>query len=248
MAMARHDNWHPDVIDSGRFRLMAFLPGSARSAETLTVYLEGDGFAWFSDTQPSEDPTPLDPVGLRLALAQPKGAAAYLARPCQYVGVGSSACHARYWTGARFAPEVVAAVNQAISELKRRFAARHLNLVGYSGGAALALLVAARRSDVSRLVAVAGNVDPSAWVRYHRLSPLDGSLDTVRAIPKLRSVRQWYFVGARDRNTPPELAKAFAARFPAGQRPKVLVERGLDHHSGWVRRWPDLWHVVSAGQ
>jgi hypothetical protein len=49
----------------------------------LTVYIEGDGFAWLSRSQASYDPSPLNPVGLELALRHPLGESAYLARTCQ---------------------------------------------------------------------------------------------------------------------------------------------------------------------
>jgi len=39
--------------------------------------------AWLAVPRPSQDPTPVDPLALRLALVQPTGNAAYLARPCQ---------------------------------------------------------------------------------------------------------------------------------------------------------------------
>ncbi|GAB2181920.1 hypothetical protein DLREEDagrD3_21430 [Denitratisoma sp. agr-D3] len=48
--------------------------------------------------------------------------------------------------------------------------ARRLTLVGYSGGAAA--LLAARCSDVVRLVTIAGNLDHRAWTRYHHITTL----------------------------------------------------------------------------
>lgn len=77
-------------LQAGIFRLQTYAP-QKRSAE-LTIYLEGDGFAWFNPRQPPPDPTPLDPMALRLAQAQPSGNAAYLGRPCQQ----------RYWPHQRF--------------------------------------------------------------------------------------------------------------------------------------------------
>lgn len=67
----------PYFILYGQFR-----PGTG---DVLRVYIEGDGHAWQSRTRPSADPTPHNPVGLRLALADPSPAPLlYLARPCQY--------------------------------------------------------------------------------------------------------------------------------------------------------------------
>lgn len=206
------------------------------------MYLEGDGFAWFSPDQPSSDPTPIDPVGLKLALVQPDGAVVYLGRPCQYVA--SPACSVADWTNRRFAPEIIEAMDRAIDQLKREYRAEGLILVGYSGGGAVAALVAARRHDVAALVTVAGNLDPRAWADYHALSPLDGSLDPADEIEALADIPQWHFVGSEDANIPPSLVEAFASRFPPGHRPRVIVESGVDHHAGWVGRWPGLWASI----
>ena len=50
----------------------------------LNIYLEGDGLAWVSRREPSRDPTPDNPIGLRLAAIDPAPNVIWLARPCQY--------------------------------------------------------------------------------------------------------------------------------------------------------------------
>jgi dienelactone hydrolase len=220
--------------------MVAFLPADPLPASRLTIYIEGDGLAWTTPTLASSDPTPRDPLGLRLALAHPGGAAAYLARPCQYVDAEAIHCSRRYWTNARFASEVVTASDRAIDILKARFKATHLTLVGYSGGGAVATLLAALRRDVDILVTVAGNLDHQAWTDYQRISPLDGSLNPADKIAGLRGIKQWHFVGGKDDNLPPELAKGFARRFPPSERPVVMIEPEFDHRCCWAENWSRL--------
>lgn len=210
-------------------------------ADALAIYFEGDGFAWINESQASGDPTPRDPVSLRLALAQPEGNAVYLARPCQYVDAESSGCLTRYWTEMRFAPEVVVASNQAVDRLKEMFGATRLTLVGYSGGGAIAALVAARRTDVELLITVAGNLDHHSWSKTHRLQYLRGSLNPADEILALRSIRQWHLVGAKDAVIPPALAINFVSSFPPVSRPSVYIEPEFDHRCCWVEKWPTLW-------
>ena len=147
-------------------------PIPTKDKPVLTVYIEGDGLAWRTRSIPSTNPTPIDPVGLKLALAHPLGNAAYLARPCQYVG-GHTArgCDQSYWTNKRFAREVIESSNEALTTLKLEFGARHLQLVGYSGGGAVAALLAAKRDDVIRLVTVAGNLEHLAWTMVPFFEP-----------------------------------------------------------------------------
>lgn len=243
--LAAQRGWQSTRLPAEHFDLIAYHAARAAPAERLTIYIEGDGFAWLSPSQPSSDPTPREPLALRLALAQPEGNAAYLARPCQYVGAAASNCGSRYWRGARFAPEVIAATNRAIDALKRRFGAHRLTLVGYSGGAAVALLTAARRDDVDSVVTVAGNLDHRAWTTHHRLTPLAESLDPVDQLETLASIPQWHFVGGRDDNITPALVQDFAQRFSTQPRPRVQIEPAFDHHCCWADAWPALWRTTA---
>ncbi|MES2741248.1 MAG: alpha/beta fold hydrolase [Pseudomonadota bacterium] len=238
--LAAQRRWQPDVIAAGGFALLAYLPPRPPAEATLTVYIEGDGLAWLSGDMPSPDPTPLAPVALAMALAQPRGAAAYLSRPCQYLPT-QAPCQRALWTNRRLAPEVVTAMDAAMSTLKARFGASRLVLVGYSGGGAIAALVAARRDDVARLVTVAGNLDTDAWTRWHRVTPLDGSLNPASAWAALATTPQLHWIGELDQVVPAAIAQAYAARFPAAARPALRLVPGYGHTCCWARDWATLW-------
>lgn len=237
--LAARSDWRETMLRTGSFDLAAWLPGSIVADEHLTVYIEGDGLAWLSSATPSSDPTPITPIGLQLALAQPGGNAAYLARPCQYVD--DSRCEKRYWTAERFSPEVVSATGRALDILKNRFGASRMTLVGYSGGAAVAALTAARREDVAAIVSVAGNLDHRAWTTYHHLAPLAGSLNPADDRERLADVAQWHFVGADDRTVPADLTRTFAETMP---KARVIVLQENGHRCCWVEQWPELWSRV----
>ena len=170
--LAQQAGWQKLRIPAEKFVLSAYVKKAQTQADTLTIYIEGDGFAWVSSSQASSDPTPRNPVGLQLALRHPQApgnAAGYLARPCQYVEPEDARnCRQAYWTDRRFATEVIEASDQAIGVLKQRVGASRLVLVGYSGGGAVAALVAARRDDVVQLITVAGNLDHRAWTHSSR--------------------------------------------------------------------------------
>lgn len=233
--LVRQAGWHAVPLETRPFRLAAW--AGPMGGELLTVYIEGDGLAWITSRTPSDDPTPLDPVGLRLAVAQPRGAVAYLARPCQYGGINDERCEQAYWTGDRFAEPVIAASNQAIDQLKSRAGASRVLLVGYSGGGAVATLLAQRRHDVAGLITVAGNVDPVGWTRLHRVTPLAGSLDPMAQRDRLAKVPQWHFVGGRDSNMPAALAQGFAQGLAAAH---VVIVDGFEHQCCWARDWARL--------
>ncbi len=240
--LASASGWQKVRLSAGRFVLAGYLPKNIPGhSTTLTVYIEGDGLAWITPSLASTDPTPQHPIGLMLALHHPKGAAAYLARPCQYAeGEDRRGCSVEYWTDKRFAPEVVEASDRAIDQFKEKFQAQRLVLVGYSGGGAVAALIAARRHDVALLVTVAGNLDHQKWTAQHHATPLTGSLNPPDAWEQLQDVPQLHFVGGRDQVVGRGVAESFANRFPANKRPETQVIQDFDHTCCWADQWQVL--------
>lgn len=241
--MAADAAWEGITFPGDNFVLSAFVPKAIHDSDLLTIYIEGDGFAWITPSLPSQDPTPRHPIALQLALRHHSGAAAYLARPCQYVaGKDRRNCQKTWWTDRRFATEVVQASNQAVDQLKQRVHAQQIVLIGYSGGGAVAALLAAQRKDVARLVTVAGNLDHVLWTQLHHVAPLTGSLNPADEWRALVDIPQVHFVGGSDSIVSREVAESYVARFPTDKRPPVRVIEGFDHACCWVEQWPQLYH------
>lgn len=238
--LARSARLNPVTVDAEGFVLRAYLRASA-AGQPLTVYIEGDGYAWETRHQPSDDPTPTDPLALRLALQDSAANVAYLARPCQYVVQDAGRpCPSDYWTGKRYAEEVIAATNAALTQLRTLVQAGGLHLVGYSGGAAVAALAAARRHDVLSLRTVAGNLDHAALTARHGVSTLQGSLNAIDEAARLSSLPQRHFVGAQDRIVSPDIAQRFVARLETRRCASVHVVETASHDTGWEQAWPQL--------
>ena len=83
-------------IDTGIFRHRVLANDMAReiAAEHLFVYVEGDGTPWIREHRLSIDPTPVNPVLLRLMLPA-SHAAIYLGRPCYFGLATSPGCNSR---------------------------------------------------------------------------------------------------------------------------------------------------------
>lgn len=241
-------DWQALGINADPFVLRAYAPTRFSNSKILTLYIEGDGHAWSSSDRPSQDPTPLRPMALELAIRHPQqSAAAYLARPCQYVQAAARhGCVRAHWTDKRFAREVIAATSNAIDQLKQRAGAEQLVLVGYSGGGAVAALVAAQRDDVARLVTVAGNLDHVAWTSLHRVTPLQGSLNPIDVWSRLQHIPQLHLIGANDRIMPASIADSYRAHFPAQAPIQLRIMPGFDHHCCWVEHWPALLEYLGS--
>lgn len=235
-----------EVLAGPAFDIFVYSRLSPRHA-TLTVYIEGDGYAWASATRVSDDPTPKDPVALRLAARDPSPNVAYVARPCQYVmETRRRGCSAAYWANGRFAPEVIEAEAAAIRTLMARVGATRLRVVGYSGGAAIALLLPRYGIQPAQIITVAGVLDPTAWTRMHDLSPLTGSLDPANDTAAVANIRQVHFVGDNDRIVPATIAESYGRRISPGASMSVITIPGYTHECCWPDDWPRLLREAEA--
>lgn len=242
LAAAQSAGLEPRLIAADAFDLSARLRRGGKTGGRLAVFIEGDGNAWETRFRPSADPTPRRPVALELATRSGLPAVAYLARPCQEVPEGRRRnCHVAFWTSHRFAPDVVAATGQALDRLKAAAGADSLLLVGFSGGAAVALLAASERSDVAAVVTVSGVLDHRAWTTLHEVTPLAGSLDPRDRLDRLAAVPQVHVVGSDDTVVPPALVRDFAGRIIArGGTAPVVEVAGADHNCCWANQWPEV--------
>ena len=227
------------VVDLAEIRLKAFLKEPRSAAATrLTVYVESDGAPWPWPDEPPVDPTPLKPLVVGLAVADPGPAVAYLSRPCQYLSERDLAeCDPVLWTNGRFREDAVAVSARAVETLKRLAGASSVNLVGYSGGGAMAALVAARRDDVKCLVTIAAPLDTLAWTDSIGVSRLQGSLNPADFALALLGVPQTHFRGIRDQTVPPRSADRFIS---AMHNVRVVDSADFDHECCWLRDWIKL--------
>ncbi|TKC88066.1 alpha/beta hydrolase [Trinickia terrae] len=244
-ALAQPAHLQRETVDTGRFVLTAFSHIS-QPGKPLRVYIEGDGLAWLSRTEPSLDPTPRQAAGLALAAQDPAPNVVYLARPCQFTPMAMNPrCGIPYWTGKRFAPDVIASMNDAVNHFAALTPGQPVELVGYSGGGAVAVLIAARRTDVASIRTVAGNLDDEFVNRLHGVSPMPESENAIDFASRVAAIPQIHFSGADDETVPPSVAQRFIEA--AGKQcARALTVPGMSHDGDWSRRWPALLSVAPA--
>lgn len=223
-----------EIIPSQPFPLALVSPLTRPVAPRLRIYLEGDGRAWATPTQPSLDPSPRQLLVARLALSDPTPSL-YLARPCQFVD--APGCNTQLWTDQRFSAAVVTSLSQALDRIKLRYGNEDFELVGYSGGGALALLLAAQRSDIAGVQTLAGNLSPRQWATLLQLSPLSGSLDPLDYRVQLARLPQRHFVGSADRVVPPALLEYYRQALGNDRCVQSVHVAGASHAEGWDSAW-----------
>lgn len=239
--------WPIHYFSGDDFTVTGYLGPDRAGFDTLYVYLEGDGHAFDNPWEPASDPTPSDPIALRLALAHGDSAnVLYLARPCQYTRrQDMRSCSPEYWTSHRFAPEVIDATDLALDEAKAIYGARSLVLIGYSGGGSVAVLTAARRRDVEAIVTVAALLDHEVWSDTEGLARLHGSLNPIDVADQLGDISQLHFVGADDEVVPQATIRSYMDRFRGSDHARMVSVEGFDHSCCWVENWESLLHQAN---
>ncbi len=234
-------NFSEKLVRTDDFVLKVFYKIKSPDKPT-TIYIEGDGLAWLSRSTPSGNPTPKNPVALRLAVNDDISEnIIYIARPCQYVAIDKlNPCPRSYWTSKRFAPEVIKSFNQVIDKFKYDNGLSRFNLVGYSGGAAIAVILTAQRDDILTLRTVAGNVNVGFFNRFHNVSQMPQSLDPANYIYKIEDIPQIHFIGENDNIVPYNIFNSFKSRFRDSSCVASHVVLGASHGSGWDYNWSEL--------
>ena len=248
--MAEQSGFKFEQVMSGQFLLTTFNKVSHGNKE-LVVYIEGDGYAWKRKNILSDNPTPKDPVALKLAFQDPRNSILYLARPCQYLDENQlKNCPPKYWSSHRYSEEVIHAINLVIERGKKKLQIQKIILVGYSGGGTVALLIAAQRKDVSKIITVAANLDHAKWTEIHNISPLTGSLNASDYASQNENIPQFHFVGANDNIVPVSVSESYKQK--AGNKKTVNIEiiSNYDHHCCWEQQWITLlckYQIIESG-
>lgn len=197
------------ILNTGAFDLFTVQPVDIEGKpRILTVVIEGDGFAWVDRHTPSSDPTPVDPTGLRIVntLTVP---AVYVARPCQYVM--NDYCHELYWTDRRFDESVIKSYQIALDRLQAKYGNEEFRIIGYSGGAYIAAVLAAQRRNVRQVTTIAGVLDPELWTASHNVAPIEGPMNRRSLLIASKDKKFTHWCGGEDRIVPCHHAQAFMA-------------------------------------
>jgi hypothetical protein len=228
------------------FGLVGYVrPSTSAPIRNIHVYIEGDGRAWLSPTRISRDPTPRNPVGLKLALQDPSDMVIYLARPCQYLAPEASMrCSPHLWGKDRFSDRVITAMSTALDQMidinfhDRASSSPSLTLAGFSGGGVVAVLLAARRRDIQMLVTISAPLDVESWTRFHGVGKVATGWTTAELARQTGAISQVHFVGDEDDIVPPAIVQGFALHLP-DDRHSVVTRAGYSHHCCWTTDWKE---------
>lgn len=210
LSLAYQYNLQEQIYNTKKFDIFS-LQTNIKECKNIKVYIEGDGLAWISRNRVSKDPTPINPLGLKLMNLDNSSCKIYLARPCQYID--SKLCEKKYWTSHRFSNEVIKSYTKVLDNIKKEYHNESFSLVGYSGGAAVALLTAVKRDDIKTIITIAGNLDHTFWTKHHQIDSLTGSLNPINSTQKLEKIPQYHLIGQNDHIIPKKVFDSYKRYF-----------------------------------
>lgn len=231
---------HPEVLQTRHFPLQTLQVLSGQG-KTLRVYIEGDGHAWASRRRPSLDPTPRNLLLIDLMRQDHFPDKAYIARPCQFVWGDN--CKIPVWTSLRYSQPMVDTLNETLDQLKAKGPYNNIELIGFSGGGTLALLMAASRDDVMSIRTVAGNLDPAFVNQFHKVSPMPDSLNPIDYYNRLASIPQLHFIGGKDTIIPPAVYSHYQSSFRKQNCLSRYMKPDARHNMGWEQSWSELLEI-----
>jgi hypothetical protein len=240
-AIASKNGFIKKVIPTEQFNIFSFQKTNSYS-DTAVIYIEGDGLAWINKHRVSNNPTPLNPVALKLATIDSSQQIIYLARPCQYINIESEkSCNSEFWTNKRVSSEVINAFNIALDNIKHELNINKFRIVGYSGGGSIATILAAIRNDVLDLRTIAGNLDIDTFSKVHNVSPLIGSLNPIDYAYQLVDTPQLHFISKKDSVITNSITNSFINQINKSDKNQtcinVLDVETPTHSEGWDNIW-----------
>jgi len=185
--------------------------------QKLRIYIEGDG-----------NPTPDKPVAFELANRDTHQNVIYVSRPCQYVWCDECEKSA-LWQEERYNAEIVEEMKKLIDYLMKKYKAPSVELIGYDGGATMALLLAPKL-PVERVITVGGIVNTKTYATSQKIvlngdNPMD-----IKNI--LAQISQVHYVGGKDKVVPRRMVEGFV---DAMYKPKSVSVKIVPNatHTSW---------------
>ncbi len=208
----------------------------------LSIYIEGDGLSWISPSTISKNPTPINPIGLKLFLKDKKECSLYLSRPCQYIK--DKRCHSSFWSDARYSKKIIKSYDEVLDKIKKSYKVKSFTLIGYSGGGAIAALLSAKREDISKLITVCADLDIKEWTTSHHVSPLYRSLNPADFSKRLSFIKQFHFIGGEDKTVGLSNFLSYLKKFKNKSHIKYTIFQNYNHQDYWVQNWQKILYLT----
>ena len=228
-------------IKTEKFTLRAYERAYNTGGDAI-IYIAGEGDGWAAHRTPAQNPTPRNPVAMYMAAKDGGQNVVYLARPCQYVPLSQAGACAtpKYWVEGRYAPEVIDSMNEAIDNIKQRYNFKNINLVGHASGGGVAIILAAKRHDVTSIRTTSAILDHVKWSEKYNRVKFEGSLNPIDFAPAVARIPQHHFFPEWNRWDYEDMYKDYYNASSKSGCLRGSTVNDTDHDRGWGVVWSEL--------
>jgi len=242
--LAKSGSLTPIRLKTSNFLLAGF-QRVTKTGAPIILYIEGDGFAWVDKYTISRNPTPRNPLALKLAAADQSDNVIYLSRPCQFIDMETEPfCQNKQWTSHRFSRDIINGFHETLNWISQKYGSAEFHLVGFSGGGAVAAILAAERQDILSLRTIGGNLDHAALNTAKNVSPLTGSINPINSAARTQNIPQIHYSGAKDTVVPAWISARYVQAVRNSSCATAKIISGASHLEGWESLWPKLGHDI----
>ena len=158
----------------------------------------------------------------------------YLARPCLFVD--NPKCNSAVWQEGQFQEEIIDEMKAAIERTLKKYHIKEIELIGYDGGATMALLLSTRLKGVDvKVITIAGILDVEQYALLNDVDLSDYSENPAKELFSLSQIYQVHFIGAKDKTVPIEFVKLFRKNMPDPRHFEVNVVQSATHDN-WIEK------------
>lgn len=211
------DGFKKNLVETKYLTFSVWEKEGIQNKKPLRIYLEGDG-----------DPNPSDKIALYYAQQDPSTNVIYMARPCQWADDKVCREKPEIYKEQRFHPEILRETQEILLLLINKYQAPSVELVGYDGGATVALSLAPK-IPVKRVITIAGILDVNSYTYANNLPEMKDAENPADNLAALSQIPQIHYVGSEDQVTPIKVAERFVRKM---DNPKSAV----------VKKVPDIGH------
>lgn len=205
------------------------------AGEDVTVYIS----APFKGS--ADNPTPYRQTVLKMAATDKLENVIYIAPPCAFLtNEREGYCPDKYLTTNRYSDRVIHAYRKVLDKYISLYSLDGVHLIGHSGGAAIASLLAERHPKVKSLRTVAGVLNTKMVSGRPFNSDLSGSLNPAENTLTLSGLPQHHFLGTQDTLVSPEVLDSYVQAIGLSRCVRTSLIPDAGHYKGWADKWSEL--------
>ena len=160
-----------------------------------------------------------------------------MARP-RYKSLNGNKSNGSHARKSRYSIANINRIAEVIQNLKNYYNSEKVILVGYSGGAGIAMYLGSiDNKSIKSIRTIAGNINHNELSKILKISRLKKSINFYSIEKKINTIPQVHYYGLKDKIVPNELQTSYKIRNSNNKCIKIKPVNKATHNEGWVDFW-----------